>query len=565
MKRQVIWQCWLVSVVTSLILFIAFTSIFYGVHITSLKQSLVGEMTVYKELLDNDFQSTIDAFEQVKNWQTRLSIFDKSGNAIFESDTNIDGLDNHLDRPEIQSALAGKPQFVERYSKTFGINLIYYAEMTADKEYIVRIAMPMSSVNQILGTTIPLGIVVLVLALVVSYLLAVHSGKRVAKQIVDIRDSLHSLNDGKYQPIDTNMKDTENYQVLTEIDQLFETINQNYNQLQLQRAQIDFVLNNISQGVIAFDKDCKSQFVNKSACDMLGKCGVGVHYMVLLDSAEQCEFFQKAKDSATTQKAQFELNGKHIQFTFVHTSGELSQHIAYLLVLSDITSETEWIKQKDRFFSNASHELKTPLTSIQGLSEMLMQQTDANSTTAKYLKRINTESVRMNNLVMDMLYIDKLDSQSALNEQEKVHLTDIVKDVLAEQETRLTQKNITVNTTGNAVVLGQYRDMYELVSNIVGNAVNYNKQDGTIDIAITEQNDSVTLSVADSGIGIDSKHLPRICERFYRVDKSRSKETGGTGLGLSIVKHICLKYNAMLNIQSEVNKGTTVTVTFNLK
>ena len=282
-------------------------------------------------------------------------------------------------------------------------------------------------------------------------------------------------------------------------------------------------------------------------------------YVILLDSPELCEFYQKAMNGGGT--AEFQCNGKQIAFSLTLTDGALSDRMPYLLILSDVTAEKQWIKQKNSFFSNASHELKTPLTTIQGLAESLAAQ-DTDAQTAKYLQRIYTESVRMNNLVMDMLYIDRLENEAKAADCENVRLSDIVADIVAEHEKTIKQKELTVEVKGDITVKADYRDMSELVGNIFGNAVNYNVKDGSIKVDMhTDKEGRAVFAVADSGIGIPSQHLPRICERFYRVDKGRSNKTGGTGLGLSIVKHICIRYNAVLDIKSQETKGTTVTVT----
>ena len=146
-----------------------------------------------------------------------------------------------------------------------------------------------------------------------------------------------------------------------------------------------------------------------------------------------------------------------------------------------------------------------------------------------------------------------------------VNLREIAEEVLAELSSKLAEKNITATITGNATVVADSKKIFELVENLCSNAINYNKDNGKIMVSIVEETDVVELKVSDTGIGIEKENIPRLCERFYRVDKSRSKKTGGTGLGLAIVKHICALYNAELSIESDVGIGTTITVVFNKK
>ena len=225
----------------------------------------------------------------------------------------------------------------------------------------------------------------------------------------------------------------------------------------------------------------------------------------------------------------------------------------------------ELSRQKSVFFANASHELKTPLTSVQGLSEVLLSRTDENSPDYKYIKRIYTESVRLHNIVMDMLYISKLESREVARNREKVSLRNVIEDSTQAYKDEIAAKEITVSSEGDAVVEGDDHNLYECFNNIIGNAVHYNKQGGNIKVTLSQDETDAIVSVEDSGIGIAEEHLPYICERFYRVDKSRSKQTGGTGLGLSIVKHIVALYGGTLDIKSEVGRGTTVTVKLPLR
>lgn len=167
----------------------------------------------------------------------------------------------------------------------------------------------------------------------------------------------------------------------------------------------------------------------------------------------------------------------------------------------------------------------------------------------------------MSSLISDMLKLSKLE-RGEEEELVEVELKEIASEVVAELSEECRAKNLSVEVIGSGKVLADPKKIFELIQNLCSNAVNYNKQDGSIKITIAEKNSSVLLEVADSGIGIEKEHIPRLCERFYRVDKSRSKKTGGTGLGLAIVKHICALYGAELSIDSELDRGTCVTVIF---
>ncbi len=229
-----------------------------------------------------------------------------------------------------------------------------------------------------------------------------------------------------------------------------------------------------------------------------------------------------------------------------------SQHIA---------AEKEVIRQKSEFFANASHELKTPITVMRGLTEILLTKEDLNEQERKQITRIHKESLRMADLISDMLKLSKLE-RSEEEERVEVDIRETAEEIIAELSARLEEKNLTATVIGEGRVIADPKRIFELVQNLCSNAVNYNKQGGWIKITIEETEANVCLRVSDGGIGIEREHIPRLCERFYRVDKSRSKKTGGTGLGLAIVKHICALYGAELTIESVIGEGTEVSVVF---
>ena len=198
------------------------------------------------------------------------------------------------------------------------------------------------------------------------------------------------------------------------------------------------------------------------------------------------------------------------------------------------------------------------------MSEILLTKETLDDGSKKQVDRIHKESLRLASLISDMLKLSKLEN----GEETELVLADVnlretTEEVLAELSTKLAEKNITATVTGNATVVADSKKIFELVENLCSNAINYNKDNGKITVSIVEETDGVELKVSDTGIGIEKENIPRLCERFYRVDKSRSKKTGGTGLGLAIVKHICALYKAELSIESDIGVGTTITIVFN--
>ena len=246
------------------------------------------------------------------------------------------------------------------------------------------------------------------------------------------------------------------------------------------------------------------------------------------------------------------------------TDEAISDDIHAIVIITDITKEKLIEKQKSDFFANASHELKTPITVMQGFAEVLMNKEGMDEASKKQLSRIYKECLRLGSLISDMLMLSKIESGDApMRALTVIKLGDIAKEVVDRLSEKAQSRNIITVIKGSATVTADQAMIFELVENLVSNAIKYNKDGGSVTVNIEDCGESVRLEVKDTGIGIEREHLPRLCERFYRVDKSHSKRIGGTGLGLAIVKHICAISDAELNIESDFGVGTTVTVTFN--
>ncbi len=322
------------------------------------------------------------------------------------------------------------------------------------------------------------------------------------------------------------------------------------------------LLDNVSQGVVALNYKREIVFVNDRAMLQLGgktvSGGNGLSSFI-----GQSELIGHIERNMDEEEFSFtcEYEGKTLSVLGKRISLEEDEKgIAYILLFSDVSGEKEIIRQKSEFFANASHELKTPITVMRGLTEILLTKENMDEQEKKQIARIHKESMRMGELISDMLKLSKLE-RSDEEERVEVDVREVAVEVLAELSSTIETKNIAVSLQGNGKVLADPKKIFELVQNLCINAVNYNKQDGWIKVTV-EEKDGLTITVADGGIGIEKEHIPRLCDRFYRVDKSRSKKTGGTGLGLAIVKHICALYKAELSIASEIGQGTEVTVRF---
>lgn len=558
MKKEIILKSLIISLISVLIMFLVSVLVTLQITKTNVKNHLISDAKIYSGILSEDINviNNVDDFGL-----SRITIIDSTGKVVFESDMDGEPAENHLDREEVQNAINGTPKVVERYSSTFNKKMFYYAvKVNSNGEaYILRIAEGANNVLGYIGTFVLFVFLAMLIALMIAYLFSRQLSLKVVKQMQAIQLSLKSINDGEYKKIDTSMSDAESFAILNEINSVFDITENNIRQIKYEEKKLSYVLDNITQGIFALDKDLNVAFMNKTIAELF-KTDIenGKNYIYLVTDSK---LYSQINELVSSDGGFFEYEYED-KTLFVNVVSEIKEtsSIAYIIIISDITSEKEIIKQKSEFFENASHELKTPLTSMQGLAEIMLAKKTLDSGSEKYIERIYSECKRLNNIVLDMLYISNLENNALEKRNEKINLINIVSEVVTEQKEKADEKNIKTTITGNGFVLADYKNMYELISNIYGNAVNYNNMDGKIDITLTEETDSVKIEIKDTGIGIEKEHLPKLCKRFYRVDKSRSKKSGGTGLGLAIVKHICILYGAKLNITSEIGKGTSVVV-----
>ena len=468
MKRKVFIRCILIALISALIVCAAGIWITYSINRSIVRERLVTETKLAVALLDNEGDlDRLSVFYEDDS--CRVTVMSTSGDVLFESDTH-ELLGNHIDREEFVAALNGESIAVERYSETFKCRMTYYAvktEFSNGETVIVRLAIRSTETDSyIVGALVSL-LVALVVSAATAAVFAKRLSKNVAQRITDISDSLRSVSEGAYVPINADDSDSEFIKVYNEINDLNE----------------------------------KTVLSMKSS------------------------------------------------------ENERERLNAYL------DAEKELARQKEEFFANASHELKTPLTAMVGLSELIMEK-ETDGSTHKQIERIHKESVRLSFLISDMLKLSKLESRGESEMRVAVAVFPIAREVLNELSPMIDEKGIKAYVSGEITVMANEKRIYEILQNLCSNAVNYNKQGGEIEVRLESVDGVGVISVRDTGIGIAKENIPHLCERFYRVDKSRSKKTGGTGLGLAIVKHICALYDAEMKIESEIDKGTKVSICF---
>lgn len=411
----------------------------------------------------------------------------------------------------------------------------------------VYVALTVDSINGFIGRTIPVYIGVGLILVAICIAVSIYFSRQALKPLKVVEGSLQSIAGGNYQPPDSTDLDKESKLIVDHLSQIAASLSITLQSLEEETTTRNLILENISDGLIVFAKDGTIILFNKRAKQIFGveEEIIGQNLSVLVNK----QFYE---ENISTEKALFDYEHEgHIYLCSLTSTEDMG-----LLVLTDVTTQRQAANQRRDFFDSASHELKTPLTSIQGFSELISLASE-DEKVKKYCQVITDESNRMMSLVKDMLTLSMLEKKE-VGQYEPISLKTIALEVKESLVTLIDQKDVTVSFSGDAKVRMDPKDATTLLKNLLENAIKYNKANGNVALRI----DKKGFTVTDTGIGIPAKDLPYIYDRFYRVDKSRSKENGGTGLGLSIVKHLCNNYGFAIECESKIGIGTKFTITF---
>lgn len=549
MKKRLILINLSVLFISLLVVLIASSISFLNIFTRNSEEMIEHYLNMSCAIYENNNEDDVIEIARDTNPSLRVTIIDLSGNVIADSNSS-DIEDNHLERDEIKNP--GK--IVERYSKTVNRKMIYLAKKL-DNCYI-RVSIPVDSINGFISKYIAISIVMVCITFGISIIVMVKLNDKSLKPINDQINQLAIIADESHYD---NLSIDEFPTVLSMVKK---KINDRIIDAKYNEEKIQSLIKEVEQGIVVIDDKGYINLANPKAYSMLSLEGadvVGKKYLYLIDNISVQEKIEHALESKKDDDIIITKDNLFIsiQIKFV-TSSWLRNGI--ILTLLDVTNERKLEENKKEFFQNASHELKSPLTCIIGYQQMITEgiinSLDEIKDTSK---KTLSEALRMNSILSDMLNLSSLEVEKT-SSREMLNLKDIVIDVSTALNVRRLEQNVTLNLNLDDVIINaNQQEMMELVRNLIDNAIKYNKPNGSVDVTLKEK----YLQVSDSGIGIDNKDIERIFERFYRVDKARSRKTGGTGLGLSIVKHICLNNGFKINVKSQLDVGTTFSIEFN--
>lgn len=553
MKNKIVIFNIVIVTLALLIVFFSGISLIKKSHLEEAEKQIVTVTDVYAANYSDNITATAPK-------DIRVTVIDDNKTVIADSqDKSLVGKP-HENREEITAAWEGNPKVVTRKSESLGADMVYYAKKVTvgDTFVIVRAAIKVEEINQYVFNALPTYVYVLISVLFVSYIAGILATVNLIKPLEEVKNTLAAVNNGeKINRSYDNESDSDVREMLGEIADVGEKLQNSINEANAERERLNYVLANVSDGITVIDANGIVTVMNKVACGVFGGDGfIGRKYTAL--TADEKFLSEISETISLHEPRSFECESEGN--IYMVTARALENSFA-VIVLTDITQIRNGEKMREEFFANASHELKTPLTAIKGFNDLIALKTsdeEIKSFTAKSDKEIT----RLVSLIGDMLDLSKLENGVKITDAEDFDLGKIATEVAESLAPLAASKKISVSVSGNGIVRMEREHAVELVKNLVENAIKYNNEKGKVEVSVFNDGGNVVLRVKDNGIGIEEEHLGRIFERFYRVNKSRSRETGGTGLGLSIVKHVCALYNAEPVVHSRYGEGTIVEVKF---
>lgn len=494
----------------------------------------------------------IEYFEGFESKNYRITWIGTDGSVLYDSVSDADEMENHFEREEVKEALAQGYGESSRYSSTLTERYLYSAKRLPDGT-VIRLSVTQNSLLVLtLGMLQPICIIFAV-AVVLSIILASRLSKKIVKPLNELNLDEPLNNDG-YDELSP---------LLHRIDTQQRQIRRQKEELKRKQSEFETVAGGMAEGIVLLNKKGGILSINRAAAELLGadSLAVGKDILSVNRSLVLTELLHKAENGEHAETVMEFGDGKYqLNASPVLSNDEV---IGVAVLLLDVTEKEKAEQMRREFTANVSHELKTPLHTISGCAELLSNGMVKTKDITNFSKQIYTEAQRMIRLVEDIIKLSHLDEGADDMKREETDLFILADNMVKTLAPEAEKAGVKIELCGEVAVLyGIPQLLGSIVYNLCDNAIKYNRKGGSVAVTVKNEEEFALISVADTGIGIPEEHQERIFERFYRVDKSHSKEIGGTGLGLSIVKHAARLHGAVIELQSVVDNGTTVTVKF---
>jgi len=540
-------------------IFLFITLLFYGIFSyqseSSEKINLKTYNNLIKDRLKEDKESAYKMMDKLEQAGTRATLINNDGNVVYDTMFSEKNLDNHNDREEIIEAKSHGEGYSVRFSKDTKVNMIYYATKV-DDNLIIRTSKSLKDAQSLDSSYILYYFIAIVVILTISVWLSIKLSYIIVKPIRDLDFITSMITKGELNRRVNIVSNDELGQLGRNFNDMADKLEHTLNEVKDKQNRLAAILQSMDSGVVAIDNNNKIIMINNYAKNIFGidEDIVGANIMELYQDFDMRNIFVEGD----AEFREIKINKPRFRELRVRTADIInrSQHIGTVAVVHDISEVKKLENMRTEFVANVSHELKTPLTSIKGFAETLKDVDDI-ETRDKFLNIINDEAERLTRLISDILLLSDIEQQKEFK-QERVNVNKIVYDVYNLIKNTADKKNISLSITGEEVpdLIGDGDRFKQMLINLVDNGVKYCESGDTVIISKKVEGNYCVLSIEDTGIGISKDHIPRLFERFYRVDKARSRAKGGTGLGLAIVKHIVFSFRGTIKVHSDLGVGT---------
>ena len=548
--------------------------------LSNLESRLASEALLVREIVQDQYPSarpspSLDTLARQLDEKigARVTLINAEGVVIADSEEAASGMANHLSRPEISRAGSEGLGVARRYSTTQNRETLYVAVPVQQGSQIVgyvRLALPLTQARQAALQLWEMALLYIGIALLIIGYLTHRMGLMVTEPISEMIAWARRIARGKFQR-EVSGVSLQRPDEIGDLGQALDHMARRFNQLMQaiteSRDKLETVITNTSSGILLLDKEGKIDLYNPALCRMLGaesSMSKGLTVAAATRNFELSQFVQDtlaAGERRTKEMTVLAPTERIIQVLVVPVGGKESVYVGALVVIYDITELRRLERVRTDFVANASHELRTPVAAIKGFTETLLEGAlEDEKTSREFLEIIHSEADRLERIVSDLLQLAQTEARREMIRSESVDLAQAVLDAMQKLKLHAQEARLTFDfevPAHPALVLANHDYVQQILINLLSNAISFTPPGGKVEVDFEEMEDRVQVAVKDTGIGIPEEELPRIFERFYLVDKSRSRKLGGTGLGLSIVRHMVEAMGGQVWAKSQVGKGST--------
>ena len=546
---------------TVIFIFVVVTALIVSIFNCEYQQNLKDKLQMNNNMIisllqSNNLKDQQKFFTQnLADSELRVTYVNKNGKIIYDSTVDQETMDNHNGRLEIIKARKSGSGFSMRYSESTQKNMMYFATTFGDG-FIIRSSMPLKIVNGLNSKYFKFYILAIIFSAIMSIWFSLKLSYIIVKPITDLTFITSRISKGEFHRRARTFSDGEIGELAKNFNKMADKLEFTLNEVTDKQNRLEAILQSMDSGVIAVDRKNKVIMINPYAKKIFGitKDIIGQNLMDNIRNFELENIFHQGdnnyKEIKIVWPKERELRIKTADII------NRSEHIGTVAVVQDITEVKKLENMRTQFVANVSHELKTPLTSIKGFAETLKYVDDV-ATKEKFLNIINEEAERLTRLITDILTLSHIEQQKEVKKQ-KIDVNKTVEDVynLMKNTADLKGIQLSVQQQDIKTLIGDADRFKQMLINLVDNAINYSETGNSVCIGTQSKDDKCILWVKDTGVGIAKQQIPRLFERFYRVDTARSRSKGGTGLGLAIVKHIVLEFNGKIYVESQLGIGS---------